>query len=168
VPVGVGLPDVGETFAVKVTLDPALACVADAVRVVVVAVGVWKVAVTDAAAVIEREQGVVVPEQAPVQPVKVLPAAAVAVKVTAVPLGKLALQVPGQLMPPVELVTAPEPDTVTDSGNVGTMVLKLAVTDWAALMLTVHVPVPEQAPPQPVKVEPAAGDAVKVTLVPLL
>jgi hypothetical protein len=166
--VGVGLPDIGETLAVKVTLDPALTCVADAVRVVVVAVGVRNVAVTDAAAVMEREQGVVVLEQAPVQPAKVLPAAAVAVKVTVVPLGKLALQVPGQLMPPVELVTEPEPETLTDNRKVGTEMVKVAVTDRATLMLTVHALAPVQAPPHPVKVEPAAGDAVKVTLVPLL
>ncbi len=38
----------------------------------------------------------------------------------------------------------------------------------AALSVTVQVPVPEQPPPlQPVKVEPAAGAAVKVTAVPL-
>ena len=38
----------------------------------------------------------------------------------------------------------------------------------AALSVTVQVPVPEQLPPlQPVKVEPAAGAAVKVTAVPL-
>ena len=37
-----------------------------------------------------------------------------------------------------------------------------------ALSVTVQVPVPEQPPPlQPVKVEPAAGAAVKVTAVPL-
>ena len=38
----------------------------------------------------------------------------------------------------------------------------------AALSATVQVPVPEQPPPlQPLKVEPAAGVAVKVTPVPL-
>ena len=38
----------------------------------------------------------------------------------------------------------------------------------AALSVTVQVPVPEQPPPlQPVKVEPAAGVAVKVAAVPL-
>lgn len=35
------------------------------------------------------------------------------------------------------------------------------------LSVTVHVPVPEQPPLQPVKVEPAAGVAVKATAVPL-
>ena len=47
--------------------------------------------------------------------------------------------------------------------------VNVAVTDWSALIVTVHVPVPEQpAPLQPVKVEPAAGVAVSVTTVPSL
>jgi len=42
------------------------------------------------------------------------------------------------------------------------------VTDVAALMVTVHVPVPVHPPAlQPVNVEPAAGVAVRVTAVPL-
>jgi hypothetical protein len=44
----------------------------------------------------------------------------------------------------------------------------VAVTDVAALIVRLHVPVPVQPPPlQPVNVEPAAGVAVKVTAVPL-
>ncbi len=42
----------------------------------------------------------------------------------------------------------------------------MAVTEVAALTVTVQVPVPEQAPLQPAKVEPAAGVAVRVTAVP--
>ena len=42
------------------------------------------------------------------------------------------------------------------------------MTVVAPLSVTVHGPVPEQPPPlQPVKVEPAAGVAVRVTTVPL-
>ena len=47
------------------------------------------------------------------------------------------------------------------------MTLKVAVTACAALTVTLQVPVPAQLPLQPVKVEPAAGAAVKVTAVPV-
>src|SRR5882724_2512280 len=46
--------------------------------------------------------------------------------------------------------------------------VKVAVTACAALIVTVQVPVPVQLPPlQPLKVDPAAGAAVRVTAVPL-
>ena len=45
--------------------------------------------------------------------------------------------------------------------------LKVTVTDCAADRVTLQVDVvPTQAPPQPVKLEPVAGLAVSVTLVP--
>jgi hypothetical protein len=50
-----------------------------------------------------------VPVQAPLQPVKVEPVEAAAVRVTAVPLLKLYEQVEPQSIPTGELVTAPEP-----------------------------------------------------------
>jgi hypothetical protein len=58
-----------------------------------------------------------VPEQAPLQPLNVEPLAGVALRVTAVPLAKLAEQVVPQLIPVGWLVTAPVPvpDFVTDS-----------------------------------------------------
>ncbi len=46
-----------------------------------------------------------------------------------------------------------------------TAALKLAVTDFIASIVTTHVPVPEQAPLQPVKIEPFAGSADRVTCV---
>src|SRR5207247_6584939 len=109
------------------------------------------------------------PEQPPpLQPVKVEPAAGVAVNVTAVPLVKLAEQVRPQLIPTGALVTVPlpAPALLTVSAKVGGP--KRAVTVVAALRVTVQVPVPEHPPPlQPGNVEPAAGVAVSVTAVPL-
>jgi phage tail protein X len=124
------------------------------------------VAVTAFAAVMVTLQ-VPVPEQAPLQPAKVDPAAAVAVKVTIVPLVKLALQVLGQVMPAGLLLTLPlpVPASVTVSANV--TALNVAVTALAAVMVTLQVPVPEQAPLQPAKVDPADAVAVRVTTVPL-
>ena len=109
-----------------------------------------------------------VPEQPPpLQPVKVEPAAGAAVKVTAVPLANVAEHVAPQEMPAGLLVTVsdPVPDLLTVSVNV---CAKLAVMVVAALSVMVQVPVPEQPPPlQPVKMEPEAAVAVKVTAVPL-
>ena len=55
------------------------------------------------------------PAQAPLQAVKLAPAAGVAVRVTAVPLMYCAEHVPGQLMPAGSLVTVPAPETETVS-----------------------------------------------------
>ena len=43
---------------------------------------------------------------------------------------------------------------------------KLAVTDWAADIVTTQAPVPLHAPVQPVNAEPEAGVAVSVTAAP--
>ena len=70
------------------------------------------------------------------------------------------------MIPAGALVTepAPVPAFVTVSVCV---TVNVAVTDRSALIVTMQVPVPEQPPPlQPVKVEPAAGVAVRVTTVP--
>ena len=72
-----------------------------------------------------------------------------------------------QLMPVGELVTVPEPvpDFVTDRASL--MRAKPAATEAALLSVTLHVPVPLQPPPlHPVKVDPEAGAAVRVTAVP--
>ena len=45
---------------------------------------------------------------------------------------------------------------------------KLAVTVVLAVRVTLQLPVPEQAPLQPVKLDPVSGVAVRVTVVPLL
>src|SRR5206468_12278323 len=98
-------------------------------------------------------------------PVKVEPAAGLAVRVTAVPLAKLAEQVATQLIPVGLLITVPDPvpASVTVSAKVGA---KAAVTVVAAETVTTHVPAPLHPPPlHPVKVEPAAGLAVRVTAI---
>jgi hypothetical protein len=56
-----------------------------------------------------------VPEQAPVQPTKVEPVAAVAVKLTAVPTVNDSEHVPGQAMPPPATEPVVVPPTVTVS-----------------------------------------------------
>ena len=62
-------------------------------------------------------------------------------------------------------VPVPVPDFVTV--KLYTVVAKVAVTDVAAVIVTVQVPVPEHPPPnQPVKVYPLFAEAVNVTDVP--
>ena len=70
-------------------------------------------------------------------------------------------------IPTGELVTVPEPSVSTVSAYAGTTAVNVAVTARAALIVSEHVPVPVQAPLQPVKVEPVAGVAVSATAVPL-
>jgi len=126
-----------------------------------------KVAVTVVAALKVTVQ-VPVPEQPPLQPVKIDPAAGAAVSVTPVPLAKLAAQVAPQVMPAGLLVTVPAPAPALETVSVKVGV-KVAVTVVAAEIVTTHDPVPEHPPPfQPLKVEPAAGVAVSVTAVPLV
>ncbi|RKZ88811.1 MAG: hypothetical protein DRR19_12135 [Candidatus Parabeggiatoa sp. nov. 1] len=48
------------------------------------------------------------------------------------------------------------------------MRLKVAVTFWAVFIVTWQIPVPVQAPRQPIKIESAKGVAVKVTGVSLI
>src|SRR5438552_7389138 len=81
------------------------------------------------------------------QPVKVEPAAAVAVNVTAVPLAKLAEQVAPQLIPAGELVTVPLPVPAGVTVRVKVCTVKVALTVVAAESVTLQEPVPEQPPP---------------------
>src|SRR5207244_11658166 len=99
----------------------------------------------------------------PLQPVKAEPAAGLAVRVTAVPLAKLAEQVATQVIPAGLLVTVPlpVPALLTVRAKVGA---KVAVTAVAAETVTAQAPAPLHPPPlQPVKAEPAPGVAVSVT-----
>lgn len=116
----------------------------------------------------EKAQEPVPVQVPPLQPTKVLPEAALAVKDTVEPAGNVSVQVLPQLMaPPVRvMVPLPVPILAIDSTPVGVAV-KLAITLFAAFMVTEHVPVPEQSPAQPEKLYPVPGAAVSVTTVPL-
>ena len=110
-----------------------------------------------------------VPEQPPPdQPPKTEPAAGVAVRTIEPPDGKVAEHVVPHVMPAGVLVTLPLPSpartTVTATGAGA----NAAPTVVAVVIATVHAPVPEQLPDQPVKTVPAAGVAVSLTLVPVL
>ena len=72
-----------------------------------------------------------------------------------------------QSIPAGALVTVPAPVPTLETVSVKTGV-KVAVTDVAAVRVTVQGPVPVQAPLQPVKTDPADGVAVSVTTVPLV
>jgi hypothetical protein len=79
------------------------------------------------------------------------------------------VQVAPQVMPVGLLVTPPlpVPELVTVSEYVDWSA-NVAVTEVFALSVTEQAPVPLHAPLQPVKVEPVAGVAVRVTAVPLV
>lgn len=129
---------------------------------------VLNVAVTDSTALIVTTQ-LPVPLHAPLQPANVEPEFDVSVKVTCAPLAKFAEQVLGHRIPDglLDTVPLPVPAGVTVNANV-VVVLNVAVTDFAAVIVTEHVPVPVQAPLQPANVEPLPAAAVNVTEVPLL
>src|SRR5262245_56007726 len=98
-----------------------------------------------------------VPVHAPLQPVKVEPAAGIAVNVT-LPPGNPTRQAVGQLMPAGFDVTVPlpVPASVTVSVTGGTEPMNVAVTARAWFIRTVQVSaVPVHAPLHPRKREPA-------------
>jgi hypothetical protein len=66
--------------------------------------------------------------------------------------------------PPPDEVELPPPPP--EEGGVTGMSANVADTVELADMMTVHVPVPEQAPDQPVNVESAVGVAVREMVVP--
>src|SRR6476619_201094 len=101
--------------------------------------------------------------QTPLQPANELSAPTAAVRVTLVLTGKLTAQAVPQLMPAGLLVTVPRPSPMSATEISRGIAAKLALTSRSAVRVTVHDPVPLQAPPQPANVEPAAGEAVNVT-----
>jgi hypothetical protein len=108
-----------------------------------------------------------VPVHAPDQPAKVEVPLGLAVKVTTVPVAKLAAQVAPQLMPARDEVTVPSPEPALLTVRSYGIHVKLAVTDLAASTVTVQDPAPAHAPGQPAKVEVPSGAAARVTAVPV-
>ncbi len=103
-----------------------------------------------------------VPEHGPDQPANFEPDDALAVSVTFVPETKAYEHVDPHLIPGVVEATVPDPFPVFFTVNV-LVSAKVAVTDCAALIVTLQAAVPEHAPDQPVNFEPAEAVAVNVT-----
>jgi hypothetical protein len=125
------------------------------------------VAVTVVALVGVRVHVPVPAQLPPDQPEKTEPPAGVAVRTTELPDENVAEHVVPHVIPAGALVTVPLPTpartTVTATGAGPNAALTVVVLD----NVRVQAPVPEHPPPdQPVKMEPAAGTAVSVTLVP--
>ena len=125
------------------------------------------VAVTVRAAFMDTVQVAPAEVSHPVHPVNVDPDAALAVNVTVAPLTYGSEQSAPQLMPAGLDATVPVPTSALVTPSVKST-LKVAVTVFAALMLTVQVE-PETVvhPLQPVNADPEAAAAVSVTVVPL-
>jgi hypothetical protein len=97
----------------------------------------------------------------PVQSIEYLPPATVTGVAVLKPVG-----VTGSDTIAVRVVTSTCGLKPKASGVPSIVVSKVAVTLVAWFTLTMHEPVPVQAPDQPAKVEPVAAAAVRVTLVP--
>jgi hypothetical protein len=105
------------------------------------------------------------PVQAPLHPANVEPVAGTAVSITWVPLATLSAQSAPQSIPPGLLVTVPEPVPALDMVRLNVSSANVAVTDFAASIVTTQGPVAlVQAPAHPAKVEPAVGSADSVTV----
>jgi hypothetical protein len=126
-----------------------------------------KLADTDSAVSMVTVQGPF-PLHAPDQPVNVDVPPGAAVSVTTVPLAKLKEHVGPQLIPEGDEVTVPSPVPVLATFNPFWTTLKLAVTELAAFMVTVHGPIPLHAPVHPVNVDAPSAAGVRVTMAPVV
>src|SRR4030095_11676832 len=137
------------------------------VKLPVVVLVLESVAVTVEPALTAAVQERVPAQPPPLQPVKVEPAADVAVNVTKEPAANEAEHVAPHEMPAGALVTVPVPVPDLLTVSVTDCSAKVAVTELAALIVTMQPPLPEQPPLHQAKLEPASGVTVKVTAVPL-
>jgi hypothetical protein len=115
-------------------------------------------AVTDRARDIDTTHAPL-PEQAPPQTTGF----ALGVRVTATPAPYDPTHASPQTIPGTSLVTEP-PTAATASEYTVSGGANVAVTERGLLMITVHCPVPEHAPPQPANVQPGVGVADSATL----
>lgn len=113
----------------------------------------------------EREIWQFTPLHAPLKPEKLDPEVGVAVRVTEVPLLKLALQAVGQLIPAGLLVTVPWPETVTVNCAESALA-NVAETDWLLESASWH-DLPLHAPLYPENWKPEPAVAVRVMEVPV-
>jgi hypothetical protein len=104
------------------------------------------------------------PVHAPDQYARRDPIAAAAVSVTTVPGVNCSLQSSPQSIPGGDEVTRPLPSPARTTVSV--YGVKLAVTNLPDVIVTTQAPLPEQSPPHDVKLDPAAGWGMRVTLVP--
>ena len=126
-----------------------------------------KSAVTVVAAVTVTVHEPVPVQPPPLQPLKIEPPAGAADSVTIAPWVMVSVQSAPQLMPAGDEVTVPAPVPVLVTVSVYVLAVNVAVIAAAAVTVSVQVLVPVQPPPlQPVNVEPAAGAAVSVIIVP--
>src|SRR5207253_377890 len=106
-----------------------------------------------------------VPEQSPLQPVKAECASGVAVSVTTVAPSNVAEHVDPQSMPDGLLLTLPTPVPLRATVSTNRCSVNVALTLFAASIVTEHEPVPEHVPPQPVNFEPGSAAALRATVV---
>jgi hypothetical protein len=105
------------------------------------------------------------PLHAPLQPAKTEFAMGTAVRVTLALMLYDSEQSAPQSIPAGLLETIPVPVPALLTDKVNDLRVKLAVTSLIASMVTEQVPVPLQAPLQPVNIESEEGEAVRVTTV---
>ncbi len=111
-----------------------------------------------------------VPEHVPPdQPAKLLPAAAVALRVTVAPCGSDSEHIEPQFrLPPVRITVPPPVPIFPMEMILEVSTAKFAVIDLLLSIVTEHAPLPEQFPDQPLKIYPDAGVASRFTCVPLV
>jgi hypothetical protein len=124
-----------------------------------------KVAVTERDCDIETVHAPA-PAHAPVHPVKTESFAGVAVNAIEVPVPYGSAQSLGQLIPTGLELTVPDPFPAVATVKTGFFAI-VALTACDPFIVTEHVPIPVQAPDQPLNSESGTGVTASVTTVPV-